>query len=428
MQILDRRLNPSGKNLANHQRFMRRAKALVKEAVRNASKGRDIPDILEGGEVSIPAGGVGEPRLRHGPGGVRDDVLPGNRKFAEGDVIPRPPGGGGGGGSGGSGEGEGEDAFRFVLSRDEFIDLFLDDLELPDLAKRRLAEVEHQGIRRAGYAVAGSPTNIALGRTMRLAMARRVALGRPNAEAVDRLEAQIAGCDDDTLRTTLRAEIVALEAKMRRVPYIDPIDIRYRRFENEPRPVAKAVMFCLMDVSGSMSEHMKDLAKRFYMLLYIFLNRRYKHVDIVFIRHTDRAEEVDEDTFFHGPATGGTVVSSAFEAMRAIVAQRYDPEIWNIYAAQASDGDNSYGDGEKTMRLLRDAILPITQYFAYLEVSEASHSGTGFASSSSLWRSYDRLRGEGQPLSMRKVGSRSEIFQVFRDLFQRQPSKDRAVP
>jgi uncharacterized sporulation protein YeaH/YhbH (DUF444 family) len=214
---------------------------------------------------------------------------------------------------------------------------------------------------------------------------------------------------------------------MRRVPYIDPIDIRYRRFENEPRPVAKAVMFCLMDVSGSMSEHMKDLAKRFYMLLYIFLTRRYKHVDIVFIRHTDKAEEVDEDTFFHGPATGGTVVSSAFEAMRGIVAQRYDPEIWNIYAAQASDGDNSYGDGDKAVRLLRDAILPITQYFAYLEVAEASHSGSGFASSSSLWRSYDRLRGDGHPLSMRKVGSRSEIFQVFRDLFQRQPSKDRAA-
>jgi uncharacterized sporulation protein YeaH/YhbH (DUF444 family) len=358
---------------------------------------------------------------------VRDDVLPGNRKFQEGDIIPRPPGGGGGGGGGGSGSGDGEDAFRFVLSREEFIDLFLDDLELPDLAKRRLAEVEIQGVRRAGYATAGSPTNIALGRTMRLAMARRVALGRPNAAAVEELQARIAECDDEAGRQALRAEMAEIEAKMRRVPYIDPIDIRYRRFENEPRPVAKAVMFCLMDVSGSMSEHMKDLAKRFYMLLYIFLTRRYKHVDIVFIRHTDKAEEVDEDTFFHGPATGGTVVSSAFEAMRGIVAQRYDPEIWNIYAAQASDGDNSYGDGDKAVRLLRDAILPITQYFAYLEVAEASHSGSGFASSSSLWRSYDRLRGDGHPLSMRKVGSRSEIFQVFRDLFQRQPSKDRAA-
>jgi uncharacterized sporulation protein YeaH/YhbH (DUF444 family) len=215
---------------------------------------------------------------------------------------------------------------------------------------------------------------------------------------------------------------------MRSIPYIDPIDIRYRRFENEPKPVAKAVMFCLMDVSGSMSEHMKDLAKRFYMLLYTFLTRRYRHVEIVFIRHTDHAEEVDEETFFHNPATGGTVVSSALEAMRRIVAQRYRPEDWNIYAAQASDGDNSHSDGETTARLLKTAILPTTQYFAYLEVGKASEHVGGPASSSSLWVVYERLRAEGLPLSMRKVSKRSEIFTVFRELFQRRQGKERVGP
>ncbi len=76
-------------------------------------------------------------------------------------------------------------------------------------------------------------------------------------------------------------------------------------------------MFCLMDVSGSMTEHMKDLAKRFYALLYIFLKRRYRHVEIVFIRHTHEAKEVDEETFFHSPETGGTVVSTALDEMAA---------------------------------------------------------------------------------------------------------------
>jgi len=424
MQILDRRLNPSGKNLANHQRFMRRAKALVREAVHNASKDRNIPDILNGGEISIPAGGVSEPRLRHGPGGLRDEVLPGNREFMEGDLIPRPKGAAGGGG-GGAGEGEGEDAFRFVLSREEFLDVFLDDLELPDLAKRRLAEVEKQGVRRAGYSVSGSPTNMAVARTMRLAMARRVALGRPGGQAISLLEAEIAECRNDERHASLRAELAAAEAKMRRIPYIDPIDIRYRRMESTPKAVAQAVMFCLMDVSGSMSEHMKDLAKRFYMLLYIFLTRRYRHVEIVFIRHTDRAEEVDEETFFRGPATGGTKVSSALEAMRDIVAERYRPADWNIYAAQASDGDNAYNDGETTTWLLRTGILPISQYFAYLEVGEASHAANPAASSSSLWRSYEKLLGDGLPLSMRKVATRGEIFTVFRDLFQRRHGAER---
>jgi uncharacterized sporulation protein YeaH/YhbH (DUF444 family) len=425
MQVLDRRLNPGGKNLENRQRFLRRAKAIVQQAVRQASQSRDISDILEGGEVSIPARGVDEPRFHHGPGGIRDQVLPGNKKFAEGDMLPRSGEGGGSGQEGGGGEGE--DAFRFVLSREEFLDLFLDDLELPDLAKRRLAEVEHEGVRRAGYTVSGSPVNVAIGRTMRLALGRRIALRRPSPESIALLERQFADCDDADRRVTLRGEINALEARMRRIPYIDPIDVRYRRFENMPKAVAQAVMFCLMDVSGSMSEHMKDLAKRFYMLLYIFLTKRYRHVEIVFIRHTDQAEEVDEQTFFHSPATGGTVVSSAFEAMRRIVEERYRPEDWNIYAAQASDGDNSYSDGALTARLLSDHILPVSQYFAYLEVGDEDDRAESSTSRSSLWGVYDSLRAGGLPLSMRKVTARAEIFPVFRDLFQRRQTKERTA-
>src|SRR3984957_3105210 len=137
MHIIDRRLNPGGKSLENRQRFLRRAKALVQGAVKKSSEGRDIRDVLEGGEVSIPLDGMDEPRFRR-EGGTRDMVLPGNKKFVEGDWLPRP------------GEGDSEDAFRFVLSRDEFVDLFLDDLELPDLAKRKLAEAESEGLRRAG--------------------------------------------------------------------------------------------------------------------------------------------------------------------------------------------------------------------------------------------------------------------------------------
>src|SRR6201994_3298084 len=373
MHIVDRRLNPGSKSLENRQRFLRRAKALVKGAVKKSSEGRDIKDVLEGGEISIPLDGMHEPRFRR-EGGTRDMVLPGNKKFVEGDMLPRS--GQGSGKASAPGEGDSEDAFRFVLSRDEFVDLFLGDLELPDLAKRKLAEAESEGIHRAGYAASGSPANISVSRTMRLAMARRVALRRPRPELIEELEAEITVCDE-ARRIELLAEIDALKAKVRRIPFIDPIDIRYRRFETVPKPVAQAVMFCLMDVSGSMSEHMKDLAKRFYMLLYVFLKRRYRHVEIVFIRHTDRAEEVDEETFFHGPASGGTMVSSALQAMSDIVRSRFRPADWNIYAAQASDGDNSISDSALTGRLLTENILPVSQFFAYLEVGE--ESGPTFA-------------------------------------------------
>jgi uncharacterized sporulation protein YeaH/YhbH (DUF444 family) len=423
MHIIDRRLNPGSKSLENRQRFLRRAKALVQGAVKKSSQDRDIREVLEGGEVSIPLDGMNEPRFRR-EGGTRDMVLPGNKKFVEGDLLPR-SGEGRGKGSG-PGQGDGEDAFRFVLSRDEFVDLFLDDLELPDLAKRRLAEADSEGLRRAGYATSGSPANISVSRTARLALARRVALRRPRPETIAQLEAELADCDE-ARRTDLLAEIEALKAKVRRMPFIDPIDIRYRRFETMPKPVAQAVMFCLMDVSGSMSEHMKDLAKRFYMLLYVFLTRRYRHVEIVFIRHTDRAEEVDEDTFFHGPASGGTLVSSALQAMHEIVRSRFRPADWNIYAAQASDGDNASSDSDAVSRLLTEKILPVSQFFAYLEVGEAG-GGTFDMSDSSLWTLYQRLRADGAPLSMRKVSDRSEIFPVFHDLFQSRRKQEKAAP
>src|ERR1700760_4186296 len=423
MHIVDRRLNPGSKSLENRQRFLRRAKALVKGAVKKSSEGRDIKDVLEGGEISIPLDGMNEPRFRR-EGGTRDMVLPGNKKFIEGDMLPRS--GEGRGKASDPGEGDSGDAFRFVLSRDEFVDLFLDDLELPDLAKRKLAEAEGEGVHRAGYSTSGSPANISVGRTVRLAMARRVALRRPRPEQIAELEAEITVCDE-ARRIELLAEIDALKAKVRRIPFIDPIDIRYRRFETTPKPVAQAVMFCLMDVSGSMTEHMKDLAKRFYMLLYVFLKRRYRHVEIVFIRHTDRAEEVDEDTFFHGPASGGTLVSSALSVMHDIVRARFRPSDWNIYAAQASDGDNSHADGEEVSRLLTEMILPVSQFFAYLEVGEANGSSFEMPDSS-LWTLYQKLHDTGAPLSIRKVNSRSEIFPVFRDLFQRRPSHVKAVP
>jgi len=250
-------------------------------------------------------------------------------------------------------------------------------------------------------------------------------LRRPRPETIAQLEAELEDCDEPR-RSELLAEIEALRAKARRIPFIDPIDVRFRRFETVPKPVAQAVMFCLMDVSGSMSEHMKDLAKRFYMLLYVFLTRRYRHVEIVFIRHTDRAEEVDEDTFFHSPASGGTLVSSALQAMDEIVRSRFRPADWNIYAAQASDGDNSLSDGVVAGRLLTEMILPVSQFFAYLEVETGG--STFDMPDSSLWTLYQRLRADGAPLSMRKVSDRSQIFPVFHDLFQRRRKQEKAAP
>jgi uncharacterized protein len=426
MHIIDRRLNPGGKSLANRQRFIRRARALVRRAVHDASAKRSIKDLDQGGDVSIPADGVSEPSLRRaGQGGVRDYLLPGNKKFVEGDEIERPDDGQGGGGGPGQG-GDGEDEFQFALTREEFLELFLEDLELPDLVKREVMGEAVEQPRRAGYRTSGPPSAISVSRTMRNSLSRRLALGRPSLQDIEAAQAALSqaeaiGAKEEAL-APLRAELDRLQRRARLIPYIDPLDVRYRRFEQVPRPIAKAVMFCVMDVSGSMDEHMKDLAKRFYTLLYLFLTRRYGHVDVVFIRHTHEAQEVDEQTFFHARETGGTVVSTALALMLKVLRERYPPHIWNIYAAQASDGDNTLSDNAISTQMLTDQILPMCQYFAYLEVGPEDDDiplGGRSGRPTSLWRAYETLLGDAVPMAMRKVRHRRDIYPVFRDLFRR---------
>ena len=417
MHIIDRRSNPGHKSLENRQRFLRRAKAHVQKAVKDASGKGGVRDVLNGDSITLPIDGVAEPRL-HREGGTRDMVLPGNKKFSEGDYLDR--GGNSNKKSGGPGEGDGTDGFSFVLTREEYLDLFLDDLELPDLVKKTLTGSEQTKPRRAGYTMTGSPTAMAVPKTVMKGIARRIALRGAIKLKIKELEAELPLCTDEERKLIIQQELERYQERLKRIAFIDPIDIRYRRFEQEPTPIARAVMFCLMDVSGSMSEHMKDLAKRFYMLLYIFLTQRYKQVEIVFIRHTDKAEEVDEQTFFYGPASGGTRVVSVFEEMARIVKDRFNPAEWNIYAAQASDGDDLASDETRLRAFILDTILPLVQYFAYLEVSEnetTQHTFMPGAHDSSLWKTYTDLCSEGASIAMRKVSRREDIFPVFHELF-----------
>ncbi len=424
MNIVDRRLNPQGKSLANRQRFIRRARKQILDAVREASAKQGVTDPGDG-QIGIKTDTLREPQLHHSSGvGERHHVVPGNKEYVEGDRIARPPAGGGEGGSGGAGDGDSQDVFQFVLTREEFIDLFLEDLELPDMLRKQLRQSESSTPMRAGFSISGSPANLNIVRTMRNSLSRRLALKRPSRDELSLRQAQIDGLEESAEQPDallrLREELDERQRRSRRIPFIDPVDIRYNRFQQVPRPVASAVMFCLMDVSGSMTAHMKDLAKRFYKLLYLFLTRRYRQVEVVFIRHTHLAREVDEESFFNSTESGGTVVSTAFAEMQRVLAERYPPERWNVYAAQASDGDNMPGDNAHAVHLLQSAILPVCQYFAYLEVAEEDGRHWG---QTELWRAYHRLAEAGQPLAMRKVNHRSQIYPVFRQLFAR----DRAV-
>ncbi len=429
MYVIDRRRNPQGRSIGNRQRFLRRAREQIRDAIKEKLRERSIEDIGSGEDVVISSDGIHEPRFtRDAQAGQHERILPGNKEFLEGDRIPKPQGGAGQG-SRASADGDGEDRFAFALTREEFLDLFFEDLELPDLVKRKFKAEKSLKLQRAGYSISGAPNRLSLLRTMRRSLARRVALGRPSEsevnELIGRRDALKRGdvADDDRSRADELAKIEeALERAMRRrarIAFIDPIDLRYRRYEHVPQPMAQAVMFCLMDVSASMDEAMKDLAKRFFMLLHLFLQRRYEHVEIVFIRHTHHAQEVDEQTFFYSRETGGTVVSSAFQEMLRVLNARYPVRDWNIYVAQASDGDDIPSDVPRCLELLREKVLPISQYMAYVEIGRQGPP-LGLGGESDLWSGYSHVIGEHPNFAMRTVREPRDIYPVFRGLFSKE--------
>ncbi len=415
MYIIDRRLNPKEKSLGNRQRFIRRARDDIRNAVNEALKKRKVSEAEGGENIRIRSKSLHEPSFSLGRDGARDFVLPGNKDYVVGDTIPKPPEGAGGGGPHGSPDGYGDDDFVFTLSKEEFLDLFFEDLKLPNLVKTKLKDVRSPTPVRAGFTTDGSPAKLNRIRTMRNSIARRIALRRPSLEEIAEVEAALEVAEaevkpDEVKIMQLRARIARLKHLRKTVAFIDPFDLKYNRYERLPKPITQAVMFCLMDTSASMTQSLKDLAKRFFMLLHIFLSRHYRDVDVVFIRHTSVASEVDEETFFRSTETGGTVISSAFEEMRKIVAERYPADEWNIYAAQASDGANDLGDMARCIDMLDEDILPLCQYFAYIEV------GTHI-SESIIWAGFSPLMGKHRHFAMRHVSSPGDIYPVFHDLF-----------
>jgi hypothetical protein len=417
--LIDRRLNGRNKSAVNRERFMRRYKDHIRRAVKGMVAERSIKDMVQGGEVKVPAKDISEPGFSYGQGGDWERVYPGNKEFVRGDRIPRPDGGGGGGGGRDSGSGPSVDDFVFTLSRDEFLNIFFEDLELPNLMRTAIAEAEDKKLVRAGYVKEGTPCNLSVPKTMKTALARRIALGGPVRDELDAARAELdearhAGQPRERL-AVLEERVEELEARLARLPFLDDVDLRYRYRVAVPAPSARAVMFCLMDVSASMDERKKDLAKRFFTLLYLFLTRKYEQVDLVFIRHTDEAQEVDEDTFFYDTQSGGTVVFSALELMHQICKARYSSAEWNIYAAQASDGDAFGADPAKSSRFLREQLLPLTRYFAYIEVPDENQAGA-----SSLWVEYDEIQGQERNFAMTRVSQAQEIYSVFCDLFRKE--------
>ncbi|WP_404390128.1 YeaH/YhbH family protein [Pseudoalteromonas phenolica] len=416
--FIDRRLNGKNKSTLNRQRFIRRYKKQIKEAVSDAINKRSVTDISSGESISIPQRDISEPIFHQGKGGDRDMIHPGNDQFSTGDKIQRPPSGQGGGGGEGeaSDQGEGQDDFVFSISKDEYLDLLFEDLELPNLQQSQLDKLVQMKTHRAGFCNDGMPSNLDIVRSLQGSLARRVAMTagkrRRLKEAKEELESLLnESVPPEHQINTLKLEIEELKRKIAAVPFIDNYDLRFRNYEKRPHPTSKAVMFCLMDVSGSMDQATKDMAKRFYILLYQFLTRTYKDIEVVYIRHHTQAKEVDEQEFFYSQETGGTIVSSALKLMDEIVKERYSQGDWNIYAAQASDGDNWADDSPHCTDILTNKLLKTVRYYAYIEITTRAHQ--------SLWREYQGIAQTHDNFAMQHIRGVEDIYPIFRELFKK---------
>jgi hypothetical protein len=416
--IIDRRVDGRNKSAVNRQRLLKRYKRQIKKAVSEAVTKRSITDIGSGEKVNIPTRDVAEPVVHHGPGGVTERVFTGNKEFVKGDQIERPKQQSGqGGGSEGSNSGEADDDFAFEISKDEYLDLLFEELALPNLVKKSsIVKQASKSMVRAGFSNTGVPANLNLIRTMRRAKGRKIAIASPYrkllAELRDELEAELkkTPLNEEQIKE-LREKIGVVSAKIASVPFIDTYDLKFNQYIIQPKPVTQAVMFCIMDVSSSMSQETKDIAKRFFILLYLFLSRSYEKTDVVFIRHHTAAEEVDEETFFYSRQSGGTIVSSALKMTLEIIRQRYPISDWNIYAAQASDGDDWMDDIPLCSDLLRNSILPLVQYYAYVEINNNGHHA--------LWKAYQSIEASFDSFAMKHIASVEEIYPVFHELFKR---------
>ncbi|WP_191600398.1 YeaH/YhbH family protein [Marinomonas algicola] len=420
--IIDRRLNGKHKSSVNRQRFLRRYKTHIKKAVEEAVNSRSIQDLDRGESITIPRRDIHEPVFGHGQGGKGSVVHPGNKEFQSGDRIPKPQSGQGQGGNGSASDsGEGDDDFVFQISQEEFLDFVFEDLELPNLLAKELKEVVEYQIKRAGIVADGTPSKMNIVRSMRNAQARRLVMSASSRKKLHEVEQELiqlqtqeAILRDRKKEATLEQLAEELKQKIARTPFLDTYDLRYNHHIKEPKPSTQAVMFCVMDVSGSMTQETKNIAKRFFILLYLFLKRRYEKIDLVFIRHHTSAKEVSEEEFFYSRETGGTIVSSALKLMENIIKERYPANAWNIYGAQASDGDNWDDDSSTCMALMEDKLIQHMQYYTYIEITPRDHQ--------SLWYAYEQVGARHKAsFALRHITELADIYPVFRDLFQRRP-------
>jgi len=436
--FVDRRQTGRGKSTNNRQKLLKR----IKDSIRNAKP----EDIDAGGIKTAGSGAAGgftnpvkvarsalhEPTFHYdSEHGEREYVLIGNDKgggeegdrgFLKGEEFPVSRGGGRGGSGAGRGGGNSEDDFIINISRQEFFDVFFEDCELPDLKETHEKDLPEFINKRAGFQKTGNPGQLAIIRTFKLSKARRLALTKKSREELAELEAELEQLmsDDHEQDVTQWAQrmgwvtnrIQELKDKIDGVTMYEDLDHRYRKTEKVQVKASDAVLFMLMDVSGSMDEDKKRAARKFFSLQYAFIKRKYPQTDLVFIAHTDEPEEMTEEEFFTTRLSGGTVVSPAWALCHQIIRERYDANQTNLYVSYAGDGDNWDGDNVLVLKEIEEGLIQKLRHCVYLQVGHIASNWAG-----SLWNTMQSIANTTEKMAVLKINDDSAVFDAFKSLY-----------
>lgn len=295
-----------------------------------------------------------------------------------------------------AGKDKGEEYYEVEITLEELAEYLFADLELPDLAKKAIKNITGEKWKRHGYRNDGIRPRLDKKQTAINRIKRMKATERMKKAGLIEADQSVehSGADEDE-----------------RFPYHEN-DLRYRHIKKDVKESSNAVIFFLMDVSGSMSQEKKFLARSFYFLLYHFINSRYKKCDVVFVAHDITAQEVDEDRFFKRGEGGGTIVSSGLELVKSIIDQRYHPNSWNVYCFQCSDGDNWSEDNEKTINLASQ-LKEVCQLFGYCQI-EPKAERMAWDKDTKLLSTYIPLVDSNFKLV--EIGDKGDIWPAFKKL------------
>ncbi len=338
--------DPGGRDRSAEDR--RRHKELVEESIKK-NIGIIIAEesiIGQNGnkKIKIPVIGIKEYSFIYGKN--THGTASGDGGEKRGDVVGEEMEDTGKGHSGAGDQG-GEEIYETEVTIEEMVNYLFDDLKLPDLDRKKLSELETaNGFKKKGYQRKGIPPRLAKRRSVVEKIKRRQSYLRSHEGVIVE--------DQDIVK------------KRERFPFTQD-DLRYRRLKETHRKDFNAVVICIMDVSGSMDQTKKYMARSFYFLLYQFLRLRYSNVEAVFVAHTTTAKEVGELEFFHRVESGGTYISSGYEKALEIIEQRYNPTNWNIYTFHCSDGDNWTEDNQRAVELAA-RLCEVCNLFGYGEI------------------------------------------------------------